>query len=468
MALDRPSAQVAIEATIAEVSLNNDLQYGVQVFLKSETLGAGRNKGSIGIFQAAGSAALSRVLPGFNLLLGSETDPRLIIDALRGVTEVKVLSTPSVVVMDNKSATLQVGDEIPIVTRTAQSVTDPDAPVVNNVEFRNTGVILKVLPKITANGTINLVIEQEISSVAPGDAATLTPTISKRRISSTVSVTSGQTVLLGGLVSERQQRGRSGVPVLGDLPLIGDAFRTNKNAATRTELIVLIRPQVIRDSLDAQQIAEEMRSQLLLDERTVAQRAAQAAGQDHHRMTRRPARRYGLLIGTPFLAAVVLPALGGRPVWVLVAGVALCVVAVAIAVHDLTSMLIPDRYTAGLAVIAALALLADDATVETVLMAAALAAAIGAALFAIGLAYSRIRGFDGIGFGDVKLLAASAMLVGPWGIGVQLVLATTAALVFVVIRSVRRGRPLRATTRIPFGAFLAPSAVIVWAWFPVA
>ncbi len=264
MALDRPSAQVAIEATIAEVTLNNDLQYGVQVFLKSESVGAGKNKGSIGLFQQAGKVALSRVLPGFNLLLGSETDPRVIIDALRGVTEVKVLSTPSVVVMDNKSATLQVGDEIPIVTRTAQSVTDPEAPVVNNVEFRNTGVILNVLPKITANGTINLVIEQEISSVVPGDAASLTPTIAKRRISSTVSVTSGQTVLLGGLVSERQQRGRSGVPVLGDLPLIGDAFRSNTNRASRTELIVLIRPQVIRDSLDAQQIAEQMRSQLLL------------------------------------------------------------------------------------------------------------------------------------------------------------------------------------------------------------
>lgn len=258
LALDRPSAQVAIEATIAEVSLNNDLQYGVQVFLKSG------NDGSIGLFQAAGEAAISRVLPGFNLLLGSETDPRVIIDALRGVTEVKVLSTPSVVVLDNKPATLQVGDEIPIVTRTAQSVTDPQAPIVNNVEFRNTGVILKVLPKITANGTINLLIEQEISSVAQTTTATLTPTISKRRITSTVSVTSGQTVLLGGLISERQQRGRSGVPILGDLPFVGDAFRSNKNSASRTELIVLIRPQVIRDSLDAQQIAEQMRSQLHL------------------------------------------------------------------------------------------------------------------------------------------------------------------------------------------------------------
>lgn len=264
VALDRPQEQVAIEATIAEVTLTNELRYGVQFFLKSSDLGLGDNNGSMGLFKEAGKAVLSRTLPGFNLLLGPETEPRVVIDALRGVTEVKVLSSPSVVVLDNKPAVLQVGDEIPIVTRTAQSVTDPEAPIVNNVEFRNTGVILKVLPRITGNGTISLVVEQEISSVQRSQAQSLTPTISQRKVSSTVSVTSGQTVMLGGLISERQQRGRDGLPVLGELPLIGDAFRSNQNAGTRTELIILIRPQVIRDSLDAQHVAEQMRSQLRL------------------------------------------------------------------------------------------------------------------------------------------------------------------------------------------------------------
>jgi general secretion pathway protein D len=263
-ALDRPQEQVAIEATIAEVTLTNELRYGVQFFLKSGDLGLGDNDGSMGLFKEAGKAVLSRTLPGFNLLLGPETEPRVVIDALRGVTEVKVLSSPSVVVLDNKPAVLQVGDEIPIVTRTAQSVTDPEAPIVNNVEFRDTGVILNVLPRITGNGTINLVIEQEISSVQRSQAQSLTPTISQRKVSSTVSVTSGQTVMLGGLISERQQRGRDGVPVLGDLPVIGDAFRSNQNSATRTELIILIRPQVMKDGMDAQRVAEEMRSQLRL------------------------------------------------------------------------------------------------------------------------------------------------------------------------------------------------------------
>ncbi len=264
IALDRPSAQVAIEATIAEVVLTNDLRYGVQFFLNSGDVGAGGNRGSAGLFREVGQAALSRVLPGFNLLLGPETQPSVVLDALRGVTEVKVLSSPSVVVMDNRPALLQVGDEVPIVTRQAQSVIDPEAPIVNNVEFRNTGVILKVLPRVTANGTINLVIEQEISSVARSDTQTLTPTISQRRVSSTVSVSSGQTVLLGGLISEQQERGRDGIPILGDAPIIGDLFRSNRNNTTRTELIILIRPQIMRDSLDAQNVAEQMRSQLRL------------------------------------------------------------------------------------------------------------------------------------------------------------------------------------------------------------
>lgn len=259
LALDRPSAQVAIEATIAEVTLNNDLRYGVQFYLKSG------DDGSIGLFQSAAKAAIDHVLPGFNLIIGPENDPRVVLDALRAITEVKVLSSPSVVVMDNKPATLQVGDEVPIVTRTAQSVTNPEAPIVNNVEFRNTGVILNVLPRVTANGTINLLIEQEISSVlGRGQSQSLTPTISQRRVNSTISVSSGQTVLLGGLISERQEKGREGIPVLGELPVIGDAFRKTANNGARTELIVLIRAQVIRDSVGAQQIAEEMRSQLRL------------------------------------------------------------------------------------------------------------------------------------------------------------------------------------------------------------
>lgn len=183
-------------------------------------------------------------------------------------------------------------------------------------------------------------------------------------------------------------------------------------------------------------------------------------------MTRRRARRNGLLIGTPFLAAVVLPALAGRPAMLWAVGIALCLLAVAIAVHDLTSMLIPDRYSAGLALAGLLAAWVDGASADDLLLRLGGAVAIGAVLYGASLAYGRLRGLDGIGLGDVKLIAASAVLVGLAGIGAQILLATTAALAFVAIRSLRRRRWPRATTRIPFGAFLAPAAIIAWAWLP--
>jgi general secretion pathway protein D len=257
--IDRPQLQVAIDATIAEISLTDALQYGVRFFFTSKDVGLKSDKGSAGLLDS--SAIISRALPGFNLLLGHEAQPRVVLDALSSFTNVKVLSSPSLVVVDNQPAMLQVGDEIPVTTRTATLIDNPNAPVVNNVEFRSTGVILKVLPRVHANGSIDLDIEQEISNVAnPG--ATLTPTISQRRVRSTISVMSGQTVLLGGLISEREDSGKSGIPGLRDIKFLGDLFGTTSGNKQRTELIIFIRPQLIRNSLDARQVAEEFRDRL--------------------------------------------------------------------------------------------------------------------------------------------------------------------------------------------------------------
>jgi general secretion pathway protein D len=259
--LDRPQLQVAIDATIAEITLNDDLRYGVQFFLSSKDVGLPPNTGSI--LNTAGSAVLSRVLPGFNFLVGTETQPRVILDALHAVTDVKILSTPSVVVVDNQFASLLVGDQIPVTTRTAQSVDVPTAPVVNSIDYRNTGVILRVAPRVNANGNVLLDVEQEISAVANNaNADTLTPTISQRKVKSTIGVASGQTVLLGGLISERQDRGRRGVPGLDQVPFVGEFFSRNSGSRQRTELIIFIRPQIIRNGVDASRIAHELRAKM--------------------------------------------------------------------------------------------------------------------------------------------------------------------------------------------------------------
>ena len=260
--IDRPPLQVAIDATIAEVTLNDNLQYGVQFFLKSTNVGAPPNTGSI--VNTAANAVLNRVLPGFNFLMGTEAQPQLIINALHAVTEVKILSNPSLVVIDNQAATLQVGDQVPVTTQSAQSVIAPGAPVVNNIDYRNTGIILRVAPRINANGNVLLNIEQEISSVADNaNANSLTPTVSQRRVASSIAVASGQTVLLAGLVSQTQNRTRNGVPVLDRINGIGDLFSQTNAKVERTELIIFIRPQIIRNGVDAYRVAAELRDKII-------------------------------------------------------------------------------------------------------------------------------------------------------------------------------------------------------------
>ena len=258
--IDRPQLQVAFDATIAEVNLNNNLTYGVQFFLKSSNVGAPPNTGSV--VNTIGKAVLGRVLPGFNVLVGSEAFPQVVINALNTITDVKILSNPSLVVVDNGTATLQVGDQVPIQTGQATVLTTSNT-VVNTINYQNTGIILRVIPRVSFNNTVKLDIEQEISNVSPTSVGSLTPTISQRKVKSTINVADGQTVLLAGLISEVQNKSRNGVPVLDQLPgVLGDAFSSTSKTVQRTELIIFIRPQVIRDSVDAHLVAEELRAKL--------------------------------------------------------------------------------------------------------------------------------------------------------------------------------------------------------------
>ncbi len=258
--IDVPTAQVAINVTMAEIRLTNELRYGIEYFIKSKTLGLGKDNGSIGLFQTLANN-IARDLPGFNVVLGSEKSPEAIISAFDSVTDVQVLSSPSLVVQENETAKFQVGDQIPIVTRSVTSVTDAEAPVSNEVEYRDTGIILSVKPRISDNGLVAMTLEQEISSVSAGSNS-LTPTISNRRVASSISVVDGQTVLLGGLISEGSEHGQAGIPGLSRLRGIGALFGSRHQNTNRTELIILIRPSIIRDSQDAQHVAEDLRSRL--------------------------------------------------------------------------------------------------------------------------------------------------------------------------------------------------------------
>ncbi|KAJ8137273.1 hypothetical protein OY671_009514, partial [Metschnikowia pulcherrima] len=204
-------------------------------YLTSKDFGLGTDKGSVsnttapkapGV-DAAGvaNAFLNRAFPGFNFSIGPENQPRVILDALHSVTSVKVSSNPSLVVIDNQPATSQVGDEVPVSTGSATVLTTSNT-VVNTIDYRNTGIISRVVPRVSVNGNVRLDIEQEISNVVNKDTSgTSTPTVSQRKVKSSISIASGQTVLLAGLISERQSGDRGGIPILDQLPGgLGDAF----------------------------------------------------------------------------------------------------------------------------------------------------------------------------------------------------------------------------------------------------
>jgi general secretion pathway protein D len=260
--LDRPQLQVEIEATIAEVTLTDALQYGVQYYLGSSQVGAGTNNGSISLSTSTATALLSQKLPGLNVLLGQQSSPSLVLSALSSLTSVKVLSAPTLVVADNQPAYLQVGDSVPISTGSATVLSSTNT-IVNTVTMQDTGIILKVWPHIHGNGQVDLEIQQEVSNVVGGissASANLNPTISERRIHSTVSITSGQTVLLGGLMSEEDDKTQTGIPILRQIQGLGDLFGTTNGSKNRTEIIIFVKPSVIQNAGDAQNVAEAFRA----------------------------------------------------------------------------------------------------------------------------------------------------------------------------------------------------------------
>lgn len=247
--IDQAPDQVLIEATIAEVNLDDQLRYGVEWFFS--------NNGSN--FTLADSGTPTGKFPGFSFSY-IVPDVRVALNTLAAVTDINVVSSPKLLTLNNKAATLQVGDQIPIITQSARSVDSTTAPVVNSVQFRDTGILLNVTPRIGRGGVIVLEVSQEVSDAVETTTSGIdSPTIKQRRIETTVAIRNGQTVVLGGLMRESRTVGDSGVPVLKDIPLIGAAFRDNSDNRGKTELLIFIRPRILRSAEDARAVTTELR-----------------------------------------------------------------------------------------------------------------------------------------------------------------------------------------------------------------
>ncbi|MBV2095284.1 MAG: type II secretion system secretin GspD [Candidatus Thiodiazotropha sp.] len=258
--LDVSPKQVLIEATIAEVQLSDNLSYGVRWFFNGAT-GSGRPyQGALGNLPDSVSGG-----DGFALgLFNTANDLKVFFDILETESSVKFLSAPQIMVIDNQTARFRVGDQIPIVTRSSQSTTDPDAPIVSEVQFRDTGTLLQVTPRINDGGMVTLEISQEVSTpgTAPAVGGGGNVSISQRTIESTVIVHDGQTVVLGGLIRESSTGGKTGIPGLMHLPLVGNLFGSTTKDVSRTELIVTLTPKVVRNPQEAYDISQELREKI--------------------------------------------------------------------------------------------------------------------------------------------------------------------------------------------------------------
>jgi general secretion pathway protein D len=254
--LDAAPLQVLLEAAIAEVTLTNNTQYGVQYFYQP-------NSANQIVLSDSGSSSIAQSFPGFSYMFANGSNIKVILDALATVTHVEVVSSPEVMVLNNQTANLQVGDRVPIITQQAVSTTTGDAPIVNSVEYEDTGVILKVTPRVNRGGMVMLDISQEVSEVASATTTGIqSPTIQERKISSSVAVQDGETIVLGGLISDSRTQTHTGIPYLQDVPVLGNLFRDTGDNKARTELMVLITPHVVDDIRKARKVTDELRHRL--------------------------------------------------------------------------------------------------------------------------------------------------------------------------------------------------------------
>lgn len=259
--LDIAPNQVLVEASIIEVTLTDEYSFGLEWYFRNNR-GTKTGTGQLDL----GASGVAAIAPGFSYSLVDSADKiALALNALASDTRVKVISSPSLMVLDNKTATISVGDQVPIRTsETVSQSTSGETPVItSNIQFRDTGVSLEVTPRVNNGGKVIMDIRQEVSSVDRTTTSSIdSPTINQREIKTSVAVQSGDTIVLGGLIQDDKQNSESGVPGVRKVPLIGWLFGSESESTVRKELLVLITPTAILDDSDAREATEELKRKM--------------------------------------------------------------------------------------------------------------------------------------------------------------------------------------------------------------
>ena len=253
--LDVVATQVLIEASIIEVTLTDGLEYGLEWAFDNNLGGGDTGRGVLDL-----GGGLGPNVPGFSYTVAdSASAVKAVVNALAEKSLINVISTPSVMVLDNHTAAIHVGDQQPI--RSASTITT-GGNVQNSIQYKDTGVKLEATPSVNDGGLVTLDIDQSITDVGPVDAATGQRSFLERNVSSRVAIRSGESVVLGGLIRDNESQGRSGVPLLMDIPGLGALFSTTNTVSSRTELLIFISPRVVEGLQDLRDLNAEMRDRM--------------------------------------------------------------------------------------------------------------------------------------------------------------------------------------------------------------
>ena len=245
--LDTLPKEVLVQVTIAEVTLTNNLQYGIEWYLKH----SGKYNG---VLQTIGGLGLGA--GGLNYSLITDTKKfQALLNSYASKNLINILSSPRLVVLDNHDASINVGTQVPVVTsetNTNNIQEQGTTSLLRTIQYRNTGVILNIKPTINSNGILTLTIHQEVSQPQVNNTSKIdSPLILNRDINTTVVLKSGTTLLLGGLIQKNKSKTVNEVPILGDIPILGNLFKTTSKGTTKTELIIEITPYIISNVHEA-------------------------------------------------------------------------------------------------------------------------------------------------------------------------------------------------------------------------
>lgn len=254
--LDVIQLQVLLEASIAEVNINDNFKYGVQAAFQKGGLSA--------LSSSIAAAALGPSTGGISAAL-IKSNIQVTLDLLSTYSKLRVISSPKILVLNNRTASIQVGDQVPVATSSSVSTISSNAPTVNTIQMYDTGIILRVTPRVNRSGIVSMDISQEVSASVPTISSNInSPTIQQRRVSTSVAVADGQTIAIGGLMRDNRNNGVTGIPGLKDIPGVGALFGQSDEQVDRTELVVLIAPHVIRSLAEADAATEELSAKLPL------------------------------------------------------------------------------------------------------------------------------------------------------------------------------------------------------------